>query len=251
MIDPDAIRRVGMLTPSSNTVLEPYTAAMFAQLGEDASVHFSRFRVVEISMSEVSRGQFTTAPILEAAERLAEARVHHIAWNGTSAAWLGLDTDRALCAEIEARTGVPATSTMLAFTDALGALGARRLALVTPYLGEIQDRIIANYQDAGFEIIADERLDDRGNFSFGCYGVEEVATLLRRVARAAPDSILVVCTNFRGAPAAAAVESECGIPVLDSVAVTAWKTMRAVGLDPSRVSGWGQVFSLPTIGTEG
>lgn len=47
--------RIGMLTPSSNTVLEPYTSAMFAAFGEDASAHFGRFRVVEISMSGPAR----------------------------------------------------------------------------------------------------------------------------------------------------------------------------------------------------
>ena len=245
MIDPDAIRRVGMLTPSSNTVLEPYTAAMFAPFGEAASVHFSRFRVVDISLSGASRRQFETGPMLEAAERLAEARVHRIAWSGTSASWLGLETDRALCDAIEARTGVSATSTMLAFAEALGTLGARRLALVTPYIGEIQRRIVENFRSGGYDIVADERLDDRGKFSFAGYGTDEVATLARRAARSDPDAILIVCTNFRGAPVAAALEAENGIPVIDSVAVTAWWTMHAVGLDPSRVRGWGRVFALP------
>jgi len=49
-------KRVGMLTPSSNTVLEPYTSAMFAPFGDEASAHFGRFRVVEISMSNASQG---------------------------------------------------------------------------------------------------------------------------------------------------------------------------------------------------
>ena len=71
-------KRVGMLTPSSNTVLEPYTSAMFAPFGDAASAHFGRFRVVEISMSDASQGQFPDAP----------------------ASWLGLEKDRALCAMI-------------------------------------------------------------------------------------------------------------------------------------------------------
>ena len=65
-------RRIGMLTPSSNTVLEPYTSAMFAPFGQEASAHFGRFRVVEISMSEASQSQFVMDPILDAAERLAD-----------------------------------------------------------------------------------------------------------------------------------------------------------------------------------
>ena len=42
---------LGMLTPSSNTTLEPVTTAMIAGLPE-ASAHFGRFRVTEIALSE-------------------------------------------------------------------------------------------------------------------------------------------------------------------------------------------------------
>lgn len=241
---PGQAKRVGMLTPSSNTVLEPYTAAMFAPFGEGASAHFARFRVVEISMSDASRGQFDMDPILEAAARLAEAKVDCIAWNGTAAAWLGLDADRALCARIEAQTGVRATSTMLAFHEALSRLGARRLGLVTPYLTEIQERIIANAAASGFDIIADARLEERDNFGFAAHDADAVAALTRKVAAQKPDAALIVCTNFRGAPHAAAIEAETGVPILDSVSVTAWRTMGLVGLDPSRVTGWGRIFAL-------
>lgn len=238
-----AIRRIGMLTPSSNTVLEPYTSAIFAALGERASVHFARFKVVEISMKAESTRQFDDAPILEAAERLAEAQVDCIAWNGTSAAWLGLDRDRALCARITQATGIAATSTMLGYDAFFKAKAVRRLALVTPYLSEIQDRIITNYTRQGIEIVADVRLEDRGNFSFSTYGPEQIAGMVRQVAAARPDAIAIVCTNFRGAPIAADLERETGVPVLDSVALTAAHAMRAVGLNPASVTGWGSIFA--------
>jgi maleate isomerase len=124
--------RLGMLTPSSNTVLEPLTAAMLADL-PGVSAHFSRFRVTEISLSESSQRQFDLAPILEAARLLADARVDVIAWNGTSAAWLGFDTDLRLCEAITEVTGTPATTSMLALNEALGCYGAGRFALVSPY----------------------------------------------------------------------------------------------------------------------
>jgi len=49
--------RLGMLTPSSNTALEPITCAMLNGV-TDISVHFSRFRVTEIALSESSQRQF-------------------------------------------------------------------------------------------------------------------------------------------------------------------------------------------------
>lgn len=234
--------RIGMLVPSSNTVLEPYTSAMFAPFGDTASVHYARFRVVEVSLSDTSTSQFALDPILEAADRLAETLPRLICWNGTSAAWLGLDQDRALCAAITDRTGVQATSTMLAYQTVLAQMGVRRLGLVTPYLPEIQARIIANFAAQGIEVVAELHLSDKGNHSFADYGPEQVAGLVRDVARTRPDAIAIICTNFRGAPLAQVLEAELGIPVLDSVAITAASCLRMAGLDPAQVTGWGDVF---------
>lgn len=235
-------RRVGMLTPSSNTVLEPYTSAIFSSFGEVASAHFGRFRVVEISMSEASQSQFTLEPILEAAERLAEANPHVIAWNGTSASWLGLDKDRALCAAITERTGVPATSTILAYDALFRGMGVTRLGLVTPYIEDIERRMIANYAAQGIEVVSTARLGDKGNYSFATYPPEQVGAMVEEAAGVRPDAIAIVCTNFRGAPVAERIEQATGIPVLDSVSVTAAHCLKTVGLDPARVTGWGSVF---------
>lgn len=239
----DVFKRVGMLTPSSNTVLEPYTSAIFATLGGDATVHFGRFRVVEISMSETSQSQFTLTPILESAERLAEARVGCMAWNGTSASWLGLDKDRDLCGRIAETTGCQATSTVLAYEGYFKRKGIRKLGLVTPYLSEIQDRIIQNYAQQGITVVADRRLEDRGNFSFSEFSPERVAQMVRDVAAAKPEAISILCTNFRGAPVAAELERELGIPVIDSVSITAAQTLKLIGVEPARVIGWGSIFS--------
>ena len=235
-------KRVGMLTPSSNTVLEPYTSAMFAPLGDEASAHFGRFRVVEISMSDNSRSQFADAPILEAARSLADAKVDLIAWNGTSASWLGLQKDRALCAMIEAETGIRATSTSLAYDKLFRGIGLRTLGLVTPYLSEVQELIIAQYASLGITVTADARLEEKVNHAFATYSVDQITQMIRDVAQSKPEAISIVCTNFRGAPQAAALERETGIPIFDSVSVTAAHCMREMGLDPARVTDWGSVF---------
>jgi maleate isomerase len=233
--------RLGMLTPSSNTVLEPVTGAMIAGLPE-VSAHFSRFRVMEISLSESSQRQFDPAPVLEAVRLLADARVNVIAWNGTSAAWLGFETDERLCAAIAAATGIPATTSMLALNAALAAYGARRFALVTPYLDEIQARIVANYRALGFMCVAERHLGDPGNFSFALVGDDTIAAMVSEVAKAEPQAIATVCTNLRAAPLVEALEGAIGVPILDSIAVVVWRSLRLAGVDPARVQGWGRLF---------
>jgi Arylmalonate decarboxylase len=125
-------KRLGVLTPSSNTVLEPVIVGLTAGL-PNLSLHFTRFRVTEISLSEADLKQFAMDTFVEAARLLSDARVDAISWSGTSAAWLGLDYDRALCAAILKDTGTPATTATLSMVDALHARGIRRVGLVTPY----------------------------------------------------------------------------------------------------------------------
>jgi maleate isomerase len=108
--------RLGMLTPSSNTVLEPVTQAMLVDLPE-VSAHFSRFRVTEISLALPALNQFENSALLDAAQLLADANVDVIAWNGTSAGWLGLDQDRELCRQITLLQAFPATTSVLALQE--------------------------------------------------------------------------------------------------------------------------------------
>ena len=138
--------RLGVLTPSSNTALEPLTSALVAAV-PGCSAHFSRFTVTEIALSAQALGQFDDSKILAAAELLADAKVDAIGWSGTSSGWLGFDADRRLCERITERTGIPATTAVLALNELLALRGIRRLALVTPYTADVQQRIVDNYRD--------------------------------------------------------------------------------------------------------
>ena len=233
---------LGMLTPSSNTVLEPFTAAMLADLPE-VSAHFGRFRVTEISLREKALGQFDNAPLLDTADMLADAQVDVIAWNGTSAGWMGFNADRTLCSTITEKTGIPASSSVLALNEVFALTGVARFGLVTPYLDEIQERIIGNYAKEGFSCVAERHLRDRGNFSFSEIGEDQIAEMIREVAAEKPDAITVFCTNMRAAPLADRLESEIGIPVYDTVATAVWKSLKIAGVDPRRVKGWGRLFT--------
>lgn len=235
--------RLGMLTPSSNTVLEPVTCAMLAGL-PDVTAHFSRFPVTEIALSPAALGQFDDTPILGAAALLAHARVDVIAWNGTSASWIGFDSDERLSARITEATGIPARTTVLAYRALFRRMGVRRVGLVTPYTDDVQARIQANWGAAGFACPAERHLGLADNFSFAEVEPETIAGMARAVAAEGCDAVAVVCTNMDGARIAASLEEELDMPVLDSVAVTAWACLSAAGIDTGRIAGWGRVFSM-------
>jgi maleate isomerase len=235
-------KRIGVLTPSSNTALEPLTSAMVASV-PGVTAHFARFAVTEISLSEASLRQFDDSRILAAAQLLADARVDVIAWSGTSASWLGFDKDEALCRRITEATGIPATTSVLALNELLAAQGARTLGLVSPYVEDVQRRIVANYASLGVEVVAERHLGISVNFDFGLVEPDTLRAMLREAAEARPAALTVMCTNLAAAQFAAELERELDIPLDDSVATVVRKALQAVGVDTRAVHGWGRLFA--------
>lgn len=234
-------KRLGMITPSSNSVLEPVTCAMLHGV-TGISAHFSRFRVTEIALDQAALNQFDPSVMLPAADLLADAKVDAIAWNGTSASWLGIGRDRSLCEAITARTGVPATTSTLACIDAALALGAKNVALVSPYTDDVQRRIAEVWASEGIAPHAERHLGLRDNFSFGEVTPATIADMIRAVAAEGADAVVILCTNLDGAALAAPLERELGIAVLDSVAVTLWRTLALAGGDVGALARWGRIF---------
>jgi len=232
---------IGMLTPSSNTALEPITTRMLEGLPE-VTAHFGRFRVLQIALSDSALKQFDDSNILAAAELLNDAEIDVIAWNGTSSGWLGFESDETLCQRLTARIGKPASTSVLALNEILRATGARDIAFVTPYTDDVQARIVANYEKHGFKVVAERHLGLSHNFSFSEVTADQLRSMIREVAKAKPQAITTFCTNLHGAPLVEEMEQETGIPIYDTISTALWKALQVTGIDPSRVQGWGRLF---------
>lgn len=236
---------LGMLTPSSNTTLEPVTTAMLGELPE-ASVHFGRFRVTEIALSGAALAQFDNTEILAAARLLSHARCQVIGWNGTSSSWLGFESDRRLCAAIEQETGARACTSVLALNEIFEKTGVRRFGLVTPYLDEVQAAIVGNYAREGYTCVAERHLGLQDNFSFSEVSADQLRAMVREVmsgpAGERPQAVAIVCTNLRAAPLVPALEREFGVPIYDSIATVVWKSLQLAGVDTRRITQWGRLF---------
>lgn len=236
--------RIGMLTPSSNTCLEPVTQHAVTELN-GVSAHFTRVPVVRLNLGEESATQFEVAPMVRAARLLADAEVDVIAWNGTSGSWLGLAHDREICAAVESATGIRATTTTLAFFEAFRQMGVTRCGLAVPYIAALAEQITRTYSESGVTCVAESHLGLESNVVIGRVPRTEVARLVKQAAVEEAQAVAVVCTNLWGAPTVSSLEGHLGIPVLDSVLVTLWECLRLVDRPaPELAADWGRLFAL-------
>ena len=211
--------RIGNIVPSSNTVLEPIMAQISLDVG-DVSVHFSRLQVTEITLQEKGVRQFDIAKFVSAAQLLAEARMDVIAWNGTSGSWLGLDYDRSICDAITRETGIPSTTSTLAFHTMLPRLGIRRVGLITPYTTDVQSKLMETWSRSGITCVSERHLGLSENFAFQRVHGEDIQRMADAVVDQECEAIVIVCTNVKGALFAAKLEERLKIPVIDSISVT-------------------------------
>jgi maleate isomerase len=233
---------LGVITPSSNTRLEPLTSAMLSATPW-ITAHFSRFRVTDVGLGAAA--QFDPGPVVEAALLLADARVDSIVWSGTSGGWRGITDDQALCAAISQATGVPATTSTLALLAALRLLGTRRLGLVTPYPADMHDAVARTLAGQGLEIAGSAAGGfTASNWELSTMPPERIGAMVAEVAAAGPGAITVFCTNLAAADQAESWEAEFGIPVLDSVTLAVWHALELSGYTGPRPVGWGKLFGL-------
>jgi maleate isomerase len=203
---------IGTLAPSSNRIVERATASVLAAL-PGVTAHYARVPLTgdssEVRLHDVEG-------MCRAAELLSHAKVDAICWSGTRGAALGFDADVMLCSAMHAPTGVPTTTASLATLELLRRRGARRIALVTPFTADYQSHLIEAFAAKGIAVASERHLGLTDNFYFASVSASAVAGMIRAAAAEAPvDATLVFCTNFDGAPIAAAVEAEIDRIVID------------------------------------
>jgi maleate isomerase len=241
--------KIGHITPSSNTVLEPLTVLLSRGLEGQVSHHFARIRVEAITLDRKHTGQFGAEHMLCAAELLADAAVDAILWNGTSAGWNGLESDRAICALIAEHTGIPCSTTTLAQLEVLARAGIGRCALALPYTRDVTARIIEMFSQQGIDVTSFATAGVSDNRAMALVSEDEVRRLARDADSPQAECMLIYCTGLAGAQLAAELEAELDKPVFDSVAVTLWKGLRMVGVDPG-LRGWGSLLAGELLAPE-
>jgi maleate isomerase len=146
----------------------------------------------------------------------------------------------------EAHPGTPVTDPLSAVIAALGALGVRRIGMVSPYVPQVTAPMEAALAAAGIEVVAAKSFGESEDRIVG--RIPEAATLaaIGEVGRAAGvEAVFASCTNLRSMAIIDAGEAMLGRPVISSNQALFWHMLRLAGAG-ARARGWGpgRLFSI-------
>ncbi|RJF64968.1 maleate cis-trans isomerase family protein [Rhodopseudomonas palustris] len=235
--------RAGVLVPSGNSVAEPEIRAM---LPAGVSALVTRLPLRGSSRAEL----MTMLDGLEAAARLlADAQVDVIVFHCTAVSTFAPDLAGTIRDRIQAATGLPCFTTADAIIAALQRLQARRVTLLTPYIGEVHQREADFLVAGGFEVADSAWLGIDTNTEMGrC----EPATLLdwaQREAATPADACLISCTAIKSLPIVAELERRIAMPVLTSNQCMVWYLLDQHGIAPND-RRFGRLFEVPHVAAE-
>lgn len=210
------MHRLGLLVPSVNTVAEP---EFWRLLPADSTLHAARMRN---STCDVNDSYRMLDHVARAADELGSANVDVVAFACTASSFVaGIEGERRLRDQISTAANAPAVTTSGAVVEQLRSIGAQRVALYTPYPGELnlhETRFLAEH---GIETISDHGL--------GISAAVEIADVTSRmlldlIATNAPpitaDAIFLSCTNLATMSVIGIVERTYDLPVLSSNSAT-------------------------------
>ncbi|MBZ0123937.1 MAG: aspartate/glutamate racemase family protein [Roseovarius sp.] len=142
-----------------------------------------------------------------------------------------------------AHPGVPVTDPMSAVVAALNALGAARIALVSPYVASVTGPMRAHMAENGIEVVRAVSFEQREDRIVG--RIAEASTLAAILAAAAGggiDAVFASCTNLRTLGILDEAENRLGVPVVSSNAALMWHLARIAGRAQA-VRGPGRLFA--------
>ncbi len=123
------------------------------------------------------------------------------------------------------------TQPISALVAACAALSVRRLAIVSPYVAAVSERLIAELNSRGLHISAFGSFEEGQEAQVVRIAPDAVRSGAIAVAEMAEcDAIFLSCTNLRTLDLIEDVEAATGLPVLSSNLVLAWDMMRHAGV---------------------
>jgi maleate isomerase len=233
--------RLGVLVPSGNPTVEP---ELYRMAPRALTIHFARLDTLAGEPGAVDGMERRTLGYLDslpaATRSLAAVKPAAVVLAHTAVSYLSrFDGEPALRQRLRALAGPHAFTAAEAIEGALRHLGLRRLALATPYPETISAAARVYWQAAGFDVVAQRRLDTPNIYE----ETEDSAYDLGRAADAKEaDALLISGTGLPSAGIVERLEQDLGKPVVTSQTATLWQALRTLHV-ATPVKGYGRLLA--------
>ncbi len=242
--------RIGQIVPSSNTTMETEIPAMLAarQLirPERFTFHSSRMRMKRVVQEELAA---MDAESDRCAVELSDARVDVLGYACLVAIMaMGHGYHRRSEERLRKHTAAnggdaPVVTSAGALIEGLQALGARRIAVVAPYMKPLTELVVGYIRHEGYEVVDYRALEIPDNLEVGRHDPDNLPSIVARMNTRDVDAIVLsACVQMPSLPVVAKVEAQTGKPVVTAAIATTYTMLKALKLQPI-VPGAGALLS--------
>jgi maleate isomerase len=235
------IRHFGVLIPSTNTTVEieynrllpPTLQVHVGRLGKDANMPFTPSRNEDIAYQ---------------ARLLGTAKVEVVCLAQTSASLFDDAYDAVTTQRMTEGAGVPSLTSAEAIGQAVRALGARRIALVSPYSQEVLGRALGYFERRyGLEVMAMEGFGATDSYAIGALSADNATDAFTRIDRPEIEILVVPGGNFPTMRCIAAWEQQFHKPVITTNQAALWAMMRVMNIT-APLPGLGRLLEQMPVG---
>ncbi|MEU2000954.1 maleate cis-trans isomerase [Rhodococcus sp. NPDC019627] len=230
------IHRIGLVVPSSNVTVETEMPALLGRHTKaQFSFHSSRMRMQAVSPEQLrAMNAQRERCILELGDAGVDAILYACLVALMSVGPGEHQRVESLVAEQLATGGSDAVvrSSAGALVEALHALDAKRIILVTPYMLPLAEQVVAYIEAEGIAVSDWRALEVSDNAEVGCIPGERVMEAARSLDRTGADAMVIsACVQMPSLDLVQGAEDEFDLPVLSAATAGAYSLLRALDLD--------------------
>ncbi len=230
--------RIGQIVPSSNTTMETEIPAMLrGREGvepERFTFHSSRMRMKKVTKEELSAMDGDSD---RCALELSDARVDVLGYACLVAIMsMGRGYHRVSEQRLHGRTvenggPAPVVTSAGALIHGLQTLGAKKIAVLTPYMKPLTELVVDYIEHEGFEVQDVISLEIPDNLEVGARDPRAPIEISKKLNLANCDAlVLSACVQMPSLASIQPVEDRVGIPVLSAAVCTTHQMLKTLGL---------------------
>jgi len=224
---------IGLVTQRGVGVVAPFDFALDRELWrwapDDISLYMTRLPFVPVPVTiEMAQELSDSDRVRRATRDVLAPEPLVVTYACASGSFVGgAGGERALHASMMSAGAPAATTTSGGLVAALAALGLTRIAVVTPYIDSVTERLLSFLGEHGVEVVSSVGLGLLDHI--WQVGYTEVVQAVGAVDVAAADGVFISCTNVPTYDIIGPLERWLGKPVLTANQVTMWSALHAIG----------------------